>query len=96
MVTGDLLELTVSEAAAERWRAGREAAGWGVWRGVRPILEAYQELLDLLNYLAEERKLLEAEGRSATWVHVVEGDARELANIVRLEARAYVARSLAP
>ena len=39
--------------AQARWRAGREAHGNGPWVGQPPLAEAYEEALDLMNYLRE-------------------------------------------
>ena len=46
----ELLEMTLEGAQIRKWNEGRERFG-PEWQGDLPILEAYSEVLDLLNYL---------------------------------------------
>jgi hypothetical protein len=51
-VTGALCRLTLAEAKSAKWRAGRDAYGPD-WHGEHPLVEAFSEAVDLLNYLDE-------------------------------------------
>jgi len=50
-----------------RWAEGRKAHGSGEWVGRPPLEEAYEEVLDLMNYLAEHQRSTTHRGQWEMW-----------------------------
>jgi hypothetical protein len=56
MPASDLVTMSIDQAMATKWAAGRATYSDGPWAGEHPLYEALAEVTDLLNYLDEAER----------------------------------------
>lgn len=81
-MTTELYNLPLEEALSLRWSKGASElrAGSPEWVGQPPMIEAYEEVLDIINYVREAHNqgYVETEDR-----HYIERETKALAQLIR-------------